>query len=178
MDPAHAALFTRLVRDSERALYAFVRSSLRARSDVEDVLQETWMAAWRGFDAYDRKRSFEAWLRGIARFKIIDRLRGGSLGGQARFMPPESVLAIADELDALAARRSDATQVVFTFMDECLATLPPPDRELIERVYRSRETCKAIADSDGDSADAVEKRLQRARLRLRNCVLNKLHAEA
>ncbi len=136
------------------------------------------MAAWRGFDAYDRKRPFEAWLRGIARFKVIDRLRDGPLGGQARFMPPESVLAIADELDALAAQRSDSTRAVFVFMEECLAALPPADRALIERVYRSRETCRAIAESNGDSADAVEKRLQRARLRLRNCVLNKLHADA
>jgi RNA polymerase sigma-70 factor (ECF subfamily) len=43
---------------------------------VEDLVQETLLAMHTRRDTYDPQRPFTAWAYAIARYKMIDRLRG------------------------------------------------------------------------------------------------------
>lgn len=65
--------FQRLIDEHSRAVAAFLRGMLRA-ADAEDALQETYLAALRGYDRFDG-RNPRAWLLTIARRKAIDALR-------------------------------------------------------------------------------------------------------
>ena len=47
--------------------------------DVEDVLQETFLAAWRGAKAYRPEGTPGAWLWGIARRQAAALLRAADL---------------------------------------------------------------------------------------------------
>lgn len=58
-------------RDIER----FVRFRLPSAADAEDVLQETFFAAFRQFPSLKSEESFKAWLLGIARHKCNDYFR-------------------------------------------------------------------------------------------------------
>lgn len=55
---------------------ALARRSLAGGHDVEDAVQETFVAAWRTRASFDPDRApLPAWLTGIARNKVKDRLR-------------------------------------------------------------------------------------------------------
>src|SRR5207248_2356568 len=43
--------------------------------DAEDLLQETLLAAWRGFDQFEGRASVRAWLHRIATNRSLDALR-------------------------------------------------------------------------------------------------------
>ncbi|GMV97818.1 MAG: sigma-70 family RNA polymerase sigma factor [Phycisphaerae bacterium] len=172
--------FEVLVREYEPALRAFVIACLCRRYDVvdettaSDLVQETFVAAWREFDRYDNSRPFAAWLRGIARNKILMHARSAATADQhVRFLSPEAVEAISDSFAPLT-RRGDTFSECLSALRTCLAVLSGTDRRIIEDAYGRRQSCPTIADQLGQSADAVRKRLQRARLQLRECILAKL----
>lgn len=85
--PTDADLLQRIVRRDDRALaalydrhsrlvYSVAMRMLRAPSDAEEVLQETFVRVWSRSDTYDpRLGSPAAWLTRIARNRAIDRLR-------------------------------------------------------------------------------------------------------
>ena len=62
--------------------------ALLPAADVEDVLQETFLAAWRGARGYRPQAACGGWLWGIARRQAALLLRGRGPSGQAGFSLP------------------------------------------------------------------------------------------
>src|SRR4051794_7645024 len=91
-------------------LAARLRAVLPA-ADVEDVLQETFLAAWRGAAGYRREGAGGGWLWGIARRQaaLWLRRRGRTddlIAALARTVPPpvaDPAVAVADRADLAAA---------------------------------------------------------------------------
>lgn len=71
-------LFEILVREHRLALLAFVRACVYDRGAAEDLVQETFLAAWEHLDEYDEDSPFARWLRGIARNKILAYYRAAA----------------------------------------------------------------------------------------------------
>src|SRR3954447_15934418 len=46
--------------------------------DAEDMVQETFLAAWRGYDAFEHRASFRTWLYKIATNRCLNALRDAS----------------------------------------------------------------------------------------------------
>lgn len=66
------------VEDAYAALAPTVLAYLRrmlAPSDVEDVLQRTFLEVWRCRHQYDPQRPLAGWVMGIARHRALDQLR-------------------------------------------------------------------------------------------------------
>lgn len=84
MDPGHA-LGERLARQDERALedaYAVYGASLLAYlrryvgpDEAEDVLQRTFLDAWRSAGRFRSGERFSSWLFTIAHRRAVDTLR-------------------------------------------------------------------------------------------------------
>ncbi len=66
--------FQRLVEPYRRELLVHCYRFFGALEDAEDMLQETWLRAWRGLNSYAGRASFRAWLYKIATNVCLDAL--------------------------------------------------------------------------------------------------------
>jgi RNA polymerase sigma-70 factor (ECF subfamily) len=83
-----------LYRRHSSRLYALLLRMLREAADAEEVLQETFVDAWRRAREYAASRgSVEAWLITIARSRAIDRIR--NRGARLRLVKQSEQLASA-----------------------------------------------------------------------------------
>jgi len=98
------------------------------RMDAEDVTQLTFVAAWAGRETFDPQRgTLLSWLLGIARRKVVDRLRSAARDQritatmQAQLPPdpgqtPERIidrLIVADELARLSPEQRRTLELAF-----------------------------------------------------------------
>lgn len=67
--------FEDLLKKEQPAVERFVRFRVSARADADDILQETYLAAYQKFPQLKNKASFKAWLVSIARNKCNDYFR-------------------------------------------------------------------------------------------------------
>ena len=169
--PEALALFEILVRESADSLTAFLRASVDDRASVEDLFQETMLVAWRKIGVYDRARPFGAWLRGIARNLVLAHYR------QVVRAVPFSSEQILEHLDRQMAQidrqPGDTFDDKIAALRECVARLEPAARETIDMHYRQGKTTEWIAEHLATTRDAIQKRLQRARLQLADCLQRK-----
>ncbi|MEU4426668.1 RNA polymerase subunit sigma-70 [Actinoplanes sp. NPDC024001] len=79
-----ADTFRELVEPYRRELQLHCYRMLGSVSDAEDVLQETLLAAWRGFGGFEGRSSLRTWLYRIATNRCLNAIRDAS-----RRAPPE-----------------------------------------------------------------------------------------
>jgi RNA polymerase sigma factor (sigma-70 family) len=122
------ALRTAYERHGAAVLYLAQRL-LGNRADAEDVTQVTFVAAWTGRDGYDPQRgTMLSWLLGIARRKVVDRLRSAARDDRTtdsvrtqlprpddRETPERIVdrLVVADELGRLPEEQRRTLELAF-----------------------------------------------------------------
>lgn len=179
MERTREQLFEILVREHERPLRAFVSACLHMPDLAGDIVQEVFAAAWQQLDEYDARGPFAAWLRGIARYKVLAHRRSLAIRGRhLTYLAPEQIEAVAEQFDRMIPGRGDVTEETFTALRECLAALPARQREVVEGVYHRRLTCKALAAEVGRTLSAIRRMLHRARASLKSCIEAKLATEA
>jgi RNA polymerase sigma-70 factor (ECF subfamily) len=140
---------------------ARLRSVLSA-ADVEDVLQETFLAVWRGAGGYRPDGSVGSWMWGIARRQAALFLRRR---GPAALLLPVVVAAdgrhVSDPAEAALSRAQ---------MNDAVAALGPegsPDRELWRLMYIEDRPVAEVAELMGVPEGTVKSRAHRTRRRLR-----------
>ncbi len=126
---------------------------------VEDVVQETFIAVWRGAAAYKGDGALGAWLWGIARRQaaLWTRAHGRSEIGRAAGMPRSSV-----DPAAVAATRVD--------LGEALNAVGPPggeERELVRLRFIEDRPLADVACRLGIPEGTVKSRVFAVRRRLR-----------
>ena len=142
-------------------LAARLRSVLAA-ADVEDVLQETFLAAWRGAGGYRPVGPVGGWLWGIARRQAALFLR--RRGPAALILPavvPADGRHASDPAEAALSRAAIA---------EAVATLGPegsPEREAWRLMYVEDRPVAEVAELMGVPVGTVKSRAHRARRLMR-----------
>jgi RNA polymerase sigma-70 factor, ECF subfamily len=145
-------------------LAARLRSVLPA-ADVEDVLQETFLAVWQGAKNYRPESAGAAWLWGIARRQAAQwlRRRGRAVelvAALAQAGPP-GASAVADPAEAALTRAELADAV------EALGPPGAPEREVWRLVYLQDRPVAEVAELMGVPAGTVKSRAHRTRRLLR-----------
>jgi RNA polymerase sigma factor (sigma-70 family) len=135
---------------------------LPGRHDAEDLIQATFVAAWRGRQTYHPERgSLAGWLLGIARRQAIDRLRALRREHTAADAVYRQVpTAYSDEL---TAERVVERIVV---LDE-LSRLSDEQRRVVELAFFDDLTHVQIAGVTGLPLGTVKSHLRRGLARLR-----------
>jgi RNA polymerase sigma-70 factor (ECF subfamily) len=149
----HAVYFARLFR----YVIVLMRGDEHA---ARDVVQETLLRIVRHARPFDDEKHFWDWLALLARSAAADHGRRSSryqrllaaFGGQPDRQPE---VAPDDEMN------------LDSVMDEALATLSGPERELLAQKYGEGMSVRELAGAGGVSEEAIESRLARARRTLR-----------
>jgi RNA polymerase sigma-70 factor (ECF subfamily) len=142
-------------------LAARLRTVLPA-SDVEDVLQETFLAVWKGARNYRPEGPVGAWLWGIARRQAAMALRRSGPAMTAMAPVPEADLGQAADPAESALLRAE--------LEEAVATLGPQgsrERALWQLLYVEDRSIAEVAELTGVPPGTVKSRASRVRRLLR-----------
>src|SRR5687767_1423039 len=126
-----------------RAAYLVVHDSAAA----EDIAQESFLAAVRNLDRFDRRRPFGPWLHRIVVNRAIDWTRARALRGETEL------------LDTVAAAERPAS--LDGSVLAALAALPPEHRAVIVLRHLLEYTPGEIAELLGLPRGTVNSRLRR-----------------
>jgi RNA polymerase sigma-70 factor, ECF subfamily len=160
--------FLRLFLRHEAELRAFVRACLPQPEDVDEVMQEVSLIAWRKFTMLPEKEQFPRWACLIARFEILKRRRTHA---RDRLVLDEDIL---EKLAEEGAEETSRRQHQLAALDDCIAKLPQERRELALTAY----AMKALAAQMGRTEGSLYQLLARIRQELLRCVERTLGQEA
>lgn len=122
------------------------RIGTTAKSDTEDLVQETLLALHSRRATYDRERPFTAWFFSIARYKLIDHHRKHGGRYKAEMELDEEIEDDFRE-DAIAARMD---------VERLLSGLPQHQQDLIRQVKLEGQSVADTASRTGQSESAVK----------------------
>ena len=156
-----------------RVLMTFVGRIVTIQEDAEDVIQETFVSAYKHLEDYDpEKASMKIWLHRIAYHEALQLLRRRK---RIALMPLDVSEDIPDELPDVTTAQQ---------LDEAIQKLTPEEQMLLHLYYFDQCPLKEIAFITGTSKDSLERevsrlssQLHRIRQRLR-MILTRMNDEA
>lgn len=143
---------------------------------VDEVLSETFVAAWKGWNSFKHKSSYFTWLCRIALNKIADYYRDQINRNSGIIVPLFGNLDIPDN-KSLSPEEKLALQELRKSVDNCLNLLPYEKRRLLWLKYWEDLSYNEIARILNISERAVEGRLYRAKEAFSEIYTKKLSKE-
>jgi RNA polymerase sigma-70 factor, ECF subfamily len=184
--PLNSDEFVRSTEPFRRELLAHCYRMLGSADEAEDVVQETYLRAWRAYDAFEGRSSVRSWLYRIATNACLTALeqRGrralpSGLGGPSG--DPDGPIALAEPgdawlepvPDALVTPESEDPGVIVAARSwlrlaliASLQYLPPRQRSVLLLREVLGFPAAEVAGMLDTSVPAVKSTLQRARARL------------
>ena len=158
------AAFEHFVVRHQAAVLRFSEALAKSREDAEDVLQETFLTAWRKAAGFSGRGSARSWLLTIARRKVYRSTRRPRPrpAGDAVSLEELAVQAGWGRCDRSGAEDLDDR----VLLHQAFSRLAPGDREIL--LLRDLEGLSAAETGQvlGLGIPAAKSRLHRARLRL------------
>jgi len=156
--------FLSLFLRSEREVFRYVAALVPNVADAEDIVQQTALALWEKFDAYDPAQPFTPWA---CRFALNKARQWIERHQRWR------ALLDGDLAEELARRREELRpdlEIRLRRLEGCLDRLPKEQRSLVEGYYYHRQEIDDLASQSGRSVAAAYKSLQRIRHTLQACM--------
>ena len=164
--------FIQVLSRHERVVRAYIRSAGISRpEDVDEIVQEVSLIAWRKFDQLDDVDEFPRWACVIARHRVLEFRRNRF---RDRLILNEKVfdLLLEESLDETEQHEARLWQ-----LERCLDELPPASRKLVNAAYKPGVSIDELARSAGKKANALYQQLWRLRQLLRKCVEDAMQNE-
>ncbi len=146
------AQFVLLYKNNYSDMYYFAKKVLGSDDIAEDVVQETFLVAYRKLDDFLNCPSPKGWL-----FKALRHIIGDTYRKRARMV---EVFSLSSDMELIT---NDPANIILELENENNKT----DLEMLFLVYCKRYTYQEISDMYGLSINAAKKRVQRAKTKLR-----------
>jgi RNA polymerase sigma factor (sigma-70 family) len=148
-------------------MLTYICQQVSNRQDAEDLLLEVFLAALSNTSLVELPAARQlAWLRHVARNKVIDHYRHGALFAM---QPLEQVERVQQEVDQrLSPDRQAEEQEKLTWLSQAIDQLPADQRELIRLRYVQELRLTQIAALMQKSEGTVRKMLSRTLRRLKS----------
>ncbi|GAA2213240.1 sigma-70 family RNA polymerase sigma factor [Nonomuraea monospora] len=177
--------FLRLADPMRRELLAHCYRMMGSVHDAEDLVQETYLRAWRGYENFEGRSSLRTWLYRIATTTCLTALDNRakrplptglgapSLDASAPLVQDNEVPWLEPVPDALAGVGGDDPASIVTSRESirlaliaALQHLPPRQRAVLILRDVLKWRAAEVAEAVGTSVAAVNSILQRARAQL------------
>jgi RNA polymerase sigma-70 factor (ECF subfamily) len=145
-------------------LRGFIAKRVREEVDIDDILQDVFAKIHEGLRKLKESEKLEAWLFQVARRSIVDHYR--------RRRPAELPEDVAETSPA-----KDISAEVASWLDPMMALIPEEDRDALRLTELQGLSQKELAERLGISVTGAKSRVQRARARLKEAVLDCCHIE-
>lgn len=157
----NAEIFVRLLMESEPSVRSFLRGLLPGWNDVDEVIQNASLIAWRKFDQFEQGTAFGGWFLTIARFEAL-KYRRKLARTPMKF--EESLWAV------LADQATDQQDLRLHHLEICLDRIQPEQKALLLKTHAPGAVIREIALQSGKSEQAFYKIIQRLRSAVLDCV--------
>jgi RNA polymerase sigma-70 factor (ECF subfamily) len=164
-----AATFEDLALPLFDQLYNFARGLTQDAAEAEDLVQETFAKALRGFPSFQVGTNFRAWMYRILRNSFLNTKTG--LKNTVAFDEEDVDIVPAPEPSPESLLIEQANRKV---VQAALAELPVHFREILLLCEVEEMSYQEIAETLGIPAGTVMSRLSRARKALRGLLVAKL----
>ncbi|MDG4781412.1 RNA polymerase subunit sigma-70 [Micromonospora sp. WMMD961] len=167
MGTPEAGVLTEAFEAERRGLFAHAYRMLGAYHEAEDVVQDTYVRALRGWETFERRSSVRTWLYRITTNVCLTAIEGRGRRALASDVRPDDLGALVvepfptDPLDLVTARES----VRLAFVAGLQHLAPRQRAVLLLREVLAFSAAETAAALDM-SVPAVKSALQRARVRL------------
>lgn len=171
--------FEAMLGETRRRAYGMALQLTRNPSEAEDLMQDTFVKAWRGFDSYVPGRPFLNWLLRIMQRTYLDTLRRDNPIRKAESL--NSMVSPNDgdvqELPLPDRNPSPQDELIHgEFSDQvraALAELPEVYRDAIVKCDLEGMNYSEIADAQGTTIGTVRSRIHRGRKYLRDIAIQR-----
>jgi RNA polymerase sigma-70 factor (ECF subfamily) len=160
------------------ALFNLAVNLTRNRKDAEDLVQETYLRAYRFFDTYKRGTHIKAWLFRILRNTFINRYRAARVRPEevdfAKLESSYEVMVAEDYLNAHqppSPEKSVMDAVLDDEIQQAMARLPEEYRSVVIMALVEEMSYKEIASALSVPLGTVMSRLHRGRKLLQASLL-------
>ncbi len=169
--------FGEIVRLYERLVYNSVKLKVVNADDAFDVSQEIFIKIWRSIGRYRGDCRFATWVYKICQNACLDFLRH-QRATATEAMPTyidkdgdEIEVEFADESASTSPEKMTEKREQIKLVRDAIARLSPEAREVVELRDIEGYSYEAISEMTGLEVGTVKSRLNRARLRLKELLL-------
>ena len=160
-------LYREIIREYAPAVRSYLASRLFAKDMIEDLAQETFIAAYENINSFNLDQNFRQWLLGIASNKLKMYYRSTKTQKTAY----EKVIdIIRNRQQEDEPEVEESTQQKNTKLHSCLEAIPERTRELLKAHYFQNIQIKQIAEIQKTTEDAISSLLYRTKRKLADCL--------
>jgi len=160
--------FRRLYDGHRERVFRLAFRYTRSTQDSEDVMQETFIKAFKGLKTFDfvKDSGFSSWISKICVHSAIEHLR------KAKRRMGENVLSLSDlsgepQSAAPAPDRAAAAVLTIAWLHDAIRRLSPAQQIIFDLRYRQHLDIKEIATHMGCSESNIKTQLARSVAKLR-----------
>ncbi|MCG8577981.1 MAG: sigma-70 family RNA polymerase sigma factor [Flavobacteriales bacterium] len=153
-----SSCFTPLVNEYKDMVYALALKMCQSAEDAEEVAQDTFVKAYKGFGRFKGDSKLSTWLYQIAYFTAINHLRKKKVETTdvdiSHVPQDDSVWSQIQEQDRKA------------YLDRAFELLKPEERAVINLFYLEEHSMDEISKITGLSVSNVKVKVHRSRKKL------------
>lgn len=156
-------------------VYGFVYRMTKGSRETEDIVQETFVKAWKKLKSFDRQKSFKVWIFAIAKNAAIDHLRKRHPIPFAEFENDQGENWIEKTVEDSAPLPSELFErkQLKRELEAALGKLSPKSRMAVLLHYQDHLTFDEIGEILGEPLHTAKSRVRRALIALRGWLVNR-----
>ncbi len=166
-------LYLQVVRRHELMLRGYLAGQIYDVTEADDLAQEVFLAAWRDLAGFRRDGDFGAWLRGIARHRLLTYFRSRQRRASATERFQAEVARIAEQ--ELEAATLDHESGRLERLLHCISRLPEKLRRVVHAGLEGARPA-ALAEELQTTVPAIYQLHYRANQLLRDCMTKEAHS--